>query len=86
MSEVNPIPADDGEEQRAQLAADLREAIDVGYGDGIREMLEAMHPADASDLLEQLSTERFEATLELLGGELPAEILIELREVKAIKK
>ena len=80
MSEVNPIPTDDGEEQRAQLAADLREAIDVGYGDGIREMLEAMHPADASDLLEQLSTERFEATVELLGGELPAEILIELRE------
>lgn len=80
MSEADPIPAQDGEDQQAQLAADLRDAINAGDVDQIRGILDGLHPADASDLLEHLSTERFETTVELLGGELPAEILIELRE------
>ena len=80
MSEATDLPADDGDSQREQLVSDLREAIDVGNGDWVRKTLEDMHPADASDLLEQLSTERFENAVELLGGELPAGVLIELRE------
>lgn len=80
MSEKSSIPADDGEERRELLVAELREAIDAGASKIVRETLEAEHPADASDLLEQLSSERFEAVLDLLGGELPADILIELRE------
>lgn len=80
MSETSSIPADDGEERRELLVAELREAIDAGASKIVRETLEAEHPADASDLLEQLSSERFEAVLDLLGGELPADILIELRE------
>jgi magnesium transporter len=80
MSETPDQPVPDDEEQRAQLASDLRDAIDLGEGDWIRDTLEDMHPADASDLLEHLSTERFEAAVELLDGELPSEILIELRE------
>lgn len=80
MSEAPDPSAQDGEEQRAQLASDLRDAIDLGEGDWVRKTLEAMHPADASDLLEHLSTEKFEAVVELLGGELPSDILIELRE------
>lgn len=74
------MPSEDGEELQEQLAAELRDAIDASDGDWVSETLESLHPADASDLLEQLSTERFEATVELLGGELPADILIELRE------
>ncbi len=80
MSETPDQPVPDDEEQRAQLASDLRDAIDLGEGDWIRDTLDDMHPADASDLLEHLSTERFEAAVELLDGELPSEILIELRE------
>ncbi|MCR9270315.1 MAG: magnesium transporter [Henriciella sp.] len=80
MTETPQIPAEDSEERREVLIAALREAIDAGAGKLVRETLEAEHPADASDLLEQLSSERFEAAMDLLGGDLPAEILIELRE------
>lgn len=80
MSETPEIPSEDDTEAQAQLAAELREAIDAEDGDWVSETLDSLHPADASDLLEHLSTERFEAVVDLLGGELPAEILIELRE------
>lgn len=80
MSETPQNPADDAEERRELQAAEMREAIDAGAENWVRETLDAMHPADASDLLEQLSSERFEAVVDLLGGELPAEILIELRD------
>ena len=56
MSEASDLPADDGEFQREQLVTDLRDAIDIGNGEWVRQTLEDMHPADASDLLEQLST------------------------------
>lgn len=80
MSETPQTPVEDDDEAQAQLAAELREAIDAEDGDWVSETLDSLHPADASDLLEHLSTERFEAVVDLLGGELPAEILIELRE------
>ncbi len=80
MSEASDLPDNDGDDAREQQVSDLRDAIDGGNRDWIRETLDEMHPADASDLLEQLSTERFEATVELLGDDLPPEILIELRE------
>ena len=80
MSETPQNPADDAEERRELQAAELREAIEAGAENWVRETLDAMHPADASDLLEQLSSDRFEAVVDLLGGELPAEILIELRD------
>ncbi|MFN3212314.1 MAG: magnesium transporter [Henriciella sp.] len=80
MSERPETQAEIAEERRELLMAELREAIDAGAAKQVRAMLEAEHPADASDFLEQLSSERFEAVVDLLGGELPAEILIELRE------
>ncbi|MEE2930420.1 MAG: magnesium transporter [Pseudomonadota bacterium] len=80
MSETSSNSADEAEERRELQAAEMREAIDAGAENWVRETLDAMHPADASDLLEQLSSERFEAVVDLLGGELPAEILIELRD------
>jgi len=80
MTETPQMPSEDREERLEALAVSLREAIDSGASKIVRETLEAEHPADASDLLEHLSTERFEAAVDLLGGELPAEILIELRE------
>ena len=79
MTETPISVPEDSYVQRELLVADLRDAIDLGHGKWVRDTLEAMHPADASDLLEQLSSERFESAVELLGGELPADILIELR-------
>ena len=80
MSETPETQAEFAEERRELLMAELREAIDAGAAKQVRGLLEAEHPADASDFLEQLSSERFEAVMDLLGGDLPAEILIELRE------
>lgn len=80
MSETPETQAELAEERRELLIAELREAIDAGAAKQVRGLLEAEHPADASDFLEQLSSERFEAVMDLLGGELPADILIELRE------
>ncbi len=62
----------------------LQDALQRGVLDGDRAgvsaMLEGMHPADASDLLEQLSSDAFEAAVELLGDALPSDVLIELRD------
>ena len=80
MSETPESQAELAEERREMLMAELREAIDAGAAKQVRGLLETQHPADASDFLEQLSGERFEAVMDLLGGELPADILIELRE------
>lgn len=80
MSDTPETQAEFAEERRELLMAELREAIDAGAAKQVRGLLEAEHPADASDFLEQLSGERFEAAMALLGGDLPAEILIELRE------
>ena len=55
-------------------------AISAGEQDKVKEILDQMHPADASDLLEQMPTDEFEAVVALLDGELPTEILIELRD------
>ncbi len=66
--------------EQQQLLDDLEHAVLDGDQVWVRQTLEGMHPADASDLLEQLPSEDFEAAVELLGGDLPADILIELRD------
>ena len=48
MSEALDQSIPDEEERRTQLANDLRDAIDLGEGEWIRQTLEEMHPADAS--------------------------------------
>jgi len=66
--------------EQQQLLDDLEHAVLDGDQAWVKQTLEGMHPADASDLLEQLPAEDFEAAVELLGEELPTEILIELRD------
>lgn len=65
---------------RAQLLEDLQHAVVSNDKDWLKTTLESMHPADASDLLEELSSEDFEAVVACLGGALPSDILIELRD------
>ena len=66
--------------EQQQLLDDLEHAVLEGDQAWVKQTLEGMHPADASDLLEQLPGEDFEAAVELLGGDLPTDILIELRD------
>lgn len=62
------------------LASDIHDAVVESDVRWLSRTLLRLHPADAADALEQLSTDEFARAVELLGGELPAEILIELRD------
>ena len=77
MSEQDQIEST--EEPEVQLE-DIQLAVTEGDKSRLSETLDQLHPADASDLLEQLSTDEFETAVELLGGELPSEVLVELRD------
>lgn len=59
---------------------DLADAVGERDIRWLSRTLKRMHPADAADALESLPYDNFEEAVELLGGELPAEILIELRD------
>ncbi len=57
-----------------QLALDDEDRI------GLVRQLHEMHPADASDTLEQLSSDDFAELIGLLGDDFPASVLVELRD------
>ncbi|MEL7452670.1 MAG: magnesium transporter [Pseudomonadota bacterium] len=65
---------------QAVLLRDLEDALEERDTRWLSRTLSRLHPADAADALEQLSGEGFSQMIELLGGELPSEILIELRD------
>lgn len=62
------------------IATDIAGAVGDGDVRWLSRTLSRLHPADAADALEQLSTDAFADAVELLGGELPPDILIELRD------
>ncbi len=71
---------DQGREAHLALEQDVREAVfdkDVRW---LSRTLNRLHPADAADLLEQLSTDDFSDAVQLLGEQLPTDIIIELRD------
>ena len=63
-----------------EMLEDIIDAIDEKDTRWLARTLQRMHPADAADALEALSFDTFSEAVELLGGELPADILIELRD------
>ncbi|WP_084398202.1 magnesium transporter [Henriciella aquimarina] len=67
-------------ERHLALEQDVREAVWDEDARWLSRTLNRLHPADAADLLEQLSTEDFSEAVKLLGGQLPTEIIIELRD------
>ena len=73
-------PPQDSAEIDAALLADVKDAVEERDTRWLARTLQRMHPADAADLLEQLPYDAFEEAVELLGGELPPDILIELRD------
>ena len=84
MSEIPATPIDkdkmDADEERAILILDIQDALEEGDLRWLARTLARMHPADASDVLEQLPADDFAAIVELLGSDLPPEILVELRD------
>lgn len=64
----------------AILLQDMRDALDDGDRPWLSRTLVRLHPADAADTLEQLSGDDFAGVVQLLGGALPPDILIELRD------
>lgn len=63
-----------------ELEQDVREAVWEEDSRWLARTLNRLYPADAADLLEQLSTEDFSEAVRLLGGQLPTDIIIELRD------
>ena len=74
-----PTPAEQGQIDPVFLD-DLADAVDERDIRWLSRTLKRMHPADAADALEALPYATFEEAVELLGSELPPEILIELRD------
>lgn len=62
------------------LLTDIADAVDERDTRWLSRTLKRMHPADAADALESLPYDIFEEAIGLLGGDLPSEILIELRD------
>lgn len=79
MSDFSEIGLQDAG-RLAPLTQDILEAVADGDARWLARALLRLHPADAADALEELSRENFTTAVELLGGELPADILIELRD------
>lgn len=75
-----PSPAEDTSGLDPVFLADLGDAVEERDGPWLSRTLNRLHPADAADALEQLSTDDFLGAVDLLGGALPSEILIELRD------
>ncbi len=82
MAEPQASPQDhDGRgEIDPVLIDDMRDAVEEADRRWLSRRLAALHPADAADALEQLGRDDFEAAVTLLGEELPASVLIELRD------
>lgn len=70
----------DASEAQSRLIGQMQAAIQTQDRAEASRILNELHPADAADALEQLSGDAFTSVVELLGGALPAEILIELRD------
>jgi len=82
MADPQPSPQDrDGRgETDPVLVEDMRDAVEEGDRRWLARRLIALHPADAADALEQLGRDEFRDAVGLLGAELPAALLIELRK------
>lgn len=58
----------------------LIDSADAGDSEAILQQLQANHPADAADLLENMPRQTLSDTITLLGTGFPASILIEMRD------
>lgn len=75
----NPERTDNPDDAAARLTG-LEDAVRAFNRTELLGMLDGLHPADASDMLEQLESDAFGEAIALLGDELSSDVLIELRE------
>ncbi|WP_300376582.1 magnesium transporter [Henriciella sp.] len=85
MSELSSPQAEESPDEAVSekylaLEQDVREAVWDDDKRWLSRTLKRLHPADAADLLEQLSTDDFSDAVALLGEDLSTEIIIELRD------
>jgi magnesium transporter len=86
MSDAPELPELQDQPEADESGVDLGVLANIiaalGDGDGrlITSIVGALHPADASDILEQLSPEQFEAALKLAPQAFSAELLSELTD------
>ena len=80
MTDTSSPPQPESDGVAAVLLRDLTDAVDERDTRWLSRTLRRMHPADAADALEALPFDTFEEAVELLGEDLPSEILIELRD------
>jgi len=78
MTEPASYPSEEVFEH--SMALDIASAVADADVRWLSRTLARLHPADAADALEQLSADEFANAVDLLGGQLPPEILIELRD------
>lgn len=80
-ADQNPEPfQDEADAVASGLLTDIEDALRDRDRKWLSRTVARLHPADASDVLEQLSSENFEAAIALLGQELSPDVLIELRD------
>ena len=63
-----------------EMLDDIVDAVEEADARWLARTLRRMHPADAADALEAMSVDTFTEAVALLGGDLPPDILIELRD------
>lgn len=82
MTEMPETPQSLNEQSHidAQLLEAFRNALSERDAPLLREILDGLHPADASDILEQFSSDDFAEAIALLGDDFSAEVLVELRD------
>ncbi|MCB1390817.1 MAG: magnesium transporter [Rhodobacteraceae bacterium] len=79
---ARPAPEDDGqvEELDAERIDTVLEAVDAGDAEAVAAALDPLHPADISDLLEQISSQERKALLSLYPEGIDGDVLSELDE------
>ena len=75
-----PEKRDEATEAEKDVLAALVTGLQTGDTLVLKQALVDIHPADASDVLEQLSNDDFIAIIKQLGDDFPADVLIELRD------
>ena len=79
MDEASDPQGPEKPDEAAARLSGLEEAVRASDRAELLGVLEGLHPADASDVLEQLEAEAFGEAIALLGDELSSDVLIELR-------
>ena len=80
MAQPQVAPEENAYRISAELAGQVRLAVQARDQDRLVSLLDPLHPADVADLLEQVDPELRRDAVSLLGGHLDSEVVSELGE------